>query len=69
MLRERIKTSPLVPKIIFYLTLFLGALCVILAYMFIFVDAQVIVNEASHFTESINELVGVNDEIEATLNP
>ena len=55
MLRERIKTSPLVPKIIFYLTLFLGSLCVILAYMFIFVDAQVIVNEDSHFTESINE--------------
>ncbi len=69
MLRERIKTSPLVPKIIFFLTVFLVILTIVLAYMFIFVDAQTIVNEASHFTVELEESLGMNDEIEATLNP
>lgn len=69
MLRERIKTSLIVPKLIFLLTIFLGVMCVVLAIMFLTVDAQTIVTEASYFTESINESLMISDEIEVTLNP
>lgn len=65
MLRERIKTSLIVPKIIFLLTIFLGVMCVILAIMFLTVDAQTIIITASEFTESFSESVGVSDEIKA----
>ena len=69
MLIERIKTSLIVPKIIFLLTIFLFALTIILAIMFITVDAQTIVEEASHFTVNLEESLSVSDEIEVTLNP
>ena len=69
LLKERIKSSLIVPKLIFLLTVFLGIMCIVLAVMFITVDAQTIIIEASYFTESINESLGMNDEIEVTLNP
>ena len=68
MLIERIRTSLIIPKLIFLLTVFLGILTITLAVMFIFVDAQTIVEEASHFTVNLEESLSVSDEIEATLN-
>ncbi len=69
LIREKISTSLIIPKIIFLLTVFLVILTIVLGYMFIFVDAQTIVNEASHFTVSFQETLSTSDNIEATLNP
>ncbi len=69
MLIERLKTNFILTKLIFFTTIILVLLTVVLGIMFLTVDAQTIVSEASHFAVSFEESLSVSDEIEATLNP
>ena len=69
MLIERLKTNFILTKIIFFTTIILVLLTVVLGVMFLTVDAQTTVTEASHFAVSFEETLSTSDNIEATLNP
>lgn len=54
---ERFRTSFIIPKLIFYTTIALGALTVALAYAYIAIDPHVILNESMKISDSITTTV------------
>ena len=68
MLYERIKTSFLVPKVIFYTSIGLVMLTVVLGFMFLTVDATTIINESSFIIDDMAENLGMSDELTVILN-
>ncbi len=68
MLYERMKTSFLVPKVIFYTSIGLVMLTVVLGIMFLTVDATTIVNESSFIIDDMAENLGMTDELKVILN-
>lgn len=60
---ETLKTHFVVPKLIFYSTIVLGALTVSLAYAYIMVDPHVILQESLKISDQINAITnhGITD--------
>lgn len=67
MLRERIYTNFILTKLIFAATFFCLALILVLGYMFLTMDAQAIIENASEFTLSFEESLSMDDNIEAVI--
>jgi hypothetical protein len=54
---ERLRTSFIVPKLIFYTTVALGVMTIGLAYAYITIDPQVILNESLIMEDKINAVL------------
>ncbi len=68
MLLQRIKTSPLIPKILFFATAGITIFNIALIYTFLTVDASTLINESTIILDDLNEGLSMSDSLTAVKN-